>query len=620
MKKTIICFLLNFFLLSIHAQRPLKFINGGSVAPMLAQPAPLPAPAPAVGVPPAVPIGFRDTEVKIGITRHETQCIGSLGHRVGVSPDGQVSAVWLHGLDQQGGWPGRGTAYNHFDGTAWGAEPDARIEAVRSGYPSFAITSNGREVVLSHRNTSPSDWFLQVHTKMTGDTEWTETTIPSSVPGGPVWGKVATGGPDGNTIHAVAVSLATTFGGEVYKGMDQHPLYYRSTDGGATWDKVDVIIPGLDSSAYLGVAGEAYNISANGQTVAIGVFDAWGDVAVFKSTDNGETWSKSIINDFPLDKYDGSGYGPGDVPYDPVPDDSVSIFTADYSGSVLVDDNGKVHVFFSIIYVFAQGNSFFLNLVADGIAYWNEDFSPGELAIIGAAPDIDGDGLINVQGTYSQLRYNNTNLTSFPTSGQDEQGNLYVVFNTLREDLVSFKNVPYRHAFIVKSTDGGLSWSEPFDLINSDVSEFFDFIEAAYPSIPARIGNRIDLVYMQDYEPGLTPQGIMIAEQFIMHVAYNKDTFEPNFSEQILQPDNKVTLNPNPASQTTSVFFELNSFSNVTIRIVSLTGTEVYFKKIKNLPAGRHSHRLNLNALAPGLYFIQLQIGAMQFNKKLIVN
>ena len=625
MKKILPFLLFTFIAFSIFAQDEPTLVKETRIHPALPQPSPMPM-IQGSGEVPEPTLQMRDEEVNIGITRFELQTIASLGRRVAVAPNGQVSAAWLHGLDQTGGWPDRGAAYNQHDGSAWGTNPDFSLEATRSGYPSFTSSpTTGMEVVFSHKNTSATQWFLQVHTKMPSETTWTETEIPSTVTGGPVWGKVAMGGPDGNTIHAVAVSVAPDFGGVIYEGMNQHPLYYRSLDGGANWDKVDVIIPGLDSNFYSSVGGEAYNIYAYGETVAIGVFDAWGDIAVFKSIDNGENWTKFIVKDHPLDKYDGSGYAPGDVPFDPNVPDSTSIFSSDDSGSVLVDDNGKVHVFYSVMYHNAADGNFGLivqfndgSLIYDGIAYWNEDFETDELQIIATAQDMDGDSVVIVSD-YGGVRYTNANFTSFPTSSIDDDGNIYMVYTSMREDLNSFEETTYRHVFIVKSSDGGQTWSDPFDLINLDVTEFYDFIEGAYPSIPARIGDQIHMVYQQDFDPGLTPTGANVAEQFIMHVPYDKETFEPSFTHNIPQLNGEVVMAPNPTKGDVQIRFDLNELSDAAFAVFDLLGRLVYFDEMERLPVGQNAVSLDLSQLNKGMYLVQMEIDGMQLSKKVII-
>ena len=140
---------------------------------------------------------------------------------------------------------------------------------------------------------------------------------------------------------------------------------------------------------------------------------------------------------------------------------SISILTADYSGSVLVDHNNKVHVFFGLMYVYASGADQFLYLDTGGIGYWNEDFGPDSIQVIATLEDFDGDGMVTLTGDLAALRYNNTGLLSFPSAGVDEEGNIYLTYMAMRED-ISFEDNNYRHIFIIKSEDGGETWSAPF--------------------------------------------------------------------------------------------------------------------------------------------------------------
>ncbi len=619
MKRTLPVLILLIAFTSMQAQLLPVITNGDRVARMQE----LHSPLPEYSSEQNAPVDNRNFEQQIGITRFDLQTIGSPGRRIADFGDGKISATWLFGLDQNGGWPDRGAAYNHFDGSEWGAEPDFSLETTRSGYPCFDITPNGLEVVFSHKNTSATQWYLQVNTKMPGDANWTETEIPSTVPGGPVWGKVATGGPDGNTIHAVAVSVDPMFGGSVYEGMNQHPLYYRSTDAGASWDKVDVIIPGLDTTSFSNFAGESYNIAARGETVAIGVFDSWGDVAIFKSEDNGETWTKTIVSDFPLDKYDGSGYGPGDVPTHPDAPDSVSIFTADYSGSVLIDHDGKVHVFFGTMFVFAEGANQFLWLDSQGIGYWNEDHATDEIDIIAALEDFNGDMLINIAGPIADIRYNNTGLTSFPSSGIDADGDIYLVYTALHESFISVDDYNYRHAFVIKSEDGGANWTDPFDLINEDVTEFYDFVEGAYPAISTNVGDKLELIYQQDYEPGLTNTtgGEIAPDQYIMHVSFDKDSFDPISNISLVNGlEGDISLTPNPTTDGVYLNFELASPADVKISVFTMLGNQVCFAEKENMQPGNHREWIPMHDNSAGLYFVKLELGGGQVTKKLILN
>jgi hypothetical protein len=598
-------------------QIPVDVKGARSTAPMAEQPSPGFTLEPEEGTI-DLPLLFRGLETQIGLTRFELQSIGSLGRRVAAFDDGRVSAAWLHGLDEAGNWPDRGTAYNHYDGTEWGDDPTSSLEVVRSGYPSFTNTPSGTEVVLSHKSESGNLWILQSHYKLPEEANWNETEISSVVPGGPVWPKIATGGPDGNTVHCLAVSVDPMFGGAVYLGMDQHPIYFRSQDNGVSWDQTDVILPGLDSNFYNNVYGEGYNIDANGSVVAAAIFDSWGDVAIVKSTDNGTSWEKTIVKDFPLDKYDGNGYTTDDIPDDPNAPDSLYMLSCDYSGSVLVDNNGKVHVFFGLMYVFAQGADQFLDLATGAMAYWNEDFGPDSIQVIAELEDFDGDGMITINGDLADIRYTNAGLVSYPSAGIDSEGNIYLVYMALRED-IAFDDNHYRHVFIIKSEDGGASWSAPYDLINAETTDFPEFIEASYPSIPARIGESIELVYQQDLQPGLTTVG-ETEDQLIMHLSLDKNTFGMiSGTHEAKASQVQWALTPNPATEQIQIEYTLEEAANVQISLYNPLGSRVAQWMNQKAAAGPHSPQYALQGLQKGLYLVALTIDGKTFSKKLIV-
>ncbi|MFQ5446488.1 MAG: T9SS type A sorting domain-containing protein, partial [Saprospiraceae bacterium] len=531
-----------------------------------------------------------------------------------------ASAVWLHGLDDAGGWPGRGTAYNHSTAEVWEPTPTARVETTRSGYPSFTRTADGHEVILSHKNTSATQWYLQAIVKQPAETDWTEYDIPSAVTGGPVWSKVAAGGPDGNTLHVVAVAVAPDFGGVIYEGMNQHPLYWRSLDGGQTWDKQDVIIPGLDSSFYNFVGGESYQIEANGETVVIAVFESWGDVAIFKSIDNGETWNKTIVHDFPLDKYDGTGYGPGDIPVDTLAPDSIAILTSDAAGSIVIDGAGKVHVFFGWMYVEAQGTDRFYFPGTSGLAYWNEDYATDEIYTIADLEDFDGDGVVTIAGIAPYF----TSMTSHPAAAVDDDGNIYVVYSAIREDFIQEdQNQNYRHLFVVKSEDGGATWPPPFDLINEETTDpdFITFIEAAFPSIPPHIGNAIHLVYQQDFNPGMAVSGSShdFFDNFAVYLKLDKNTFGTVSAVDETHPAlASLELTPNPATVCAKVSYQLTQQQHIRLSFVNLLGDRILLLDTVQ-PPGFHQELVDVHDLPTGVYFVQFEVDGAVQSEKLVV-
>ena len=135
-----------------------------------------------------------------------------------------------------------------------------------------------------------------------GTGTWINSTI---TPDYLIWNRSATGGVDGNTIHMIALTepAGGTWTGDTVNGLSGALLYYRSQDGGDSWDITDMQLPGNDSITHNGMSGDCYAITAQGETVVMAYFNDWGDSYIVKSTDNGDTWTKTTFLDFPVDKY-----------------------------------------------------------------------------------------------------------------------------------------------------------------------------------------------------------------------------------------------------------------------------------------------------------------------------
>lgn len=596
--------------------RPVVFREGDGRAKMIQKMHPgTPDPQPAI--PPAA--GFRVLEAPIGSTNFDLQSVGSLGRRIGEPEAGKVSGIWQIAFDQAGGYTDRGTGYNLFDGTAWGDWPEERIETLRSGYPSFTTTAEGNEVAVSHKALTATSWALTTYIKKPSDTEWTAAEVPSDVPAGCVWAKIAAGGPDGNTLHMVGISLNPAFGGVTYQGIDNHPLYWRSTDGGASWDVVDLVIPGLDSNYYHSISAEAYTVEANGETVAIAILEPWGDIAVFKSDDNGDTWVRHLINDFPLDKWDGTPYAYTDIPADPNAPDSISMFTTDGTGSLAIDDDGKVHLFFGEMYVFGlQDSARYLHLGTNGIGYWNEDL--GEVVTIAGAEDHDGDQIVTVGGDIGAYRYTNSAAATMPTASIDDEGNIYLIYSAFHEAFLNVDGLTYRHIFILKSEDGGQTWSAPYDLVNEEITDSPEFIEASFPSLPPRTKGQIQVLYQQDYVPGLTPDGETVSEQYIVHAALDKTTFGlPSAVQDGNRCQSCLSVSPNPAHEVLFINLELPSAGPVSAMLVNQLGEQVLFRDFGQLPVGQQTLVMGIQSIPLGMYFLKIEAGTTFWTEKVVV-
>ncbi len=140
------------------------------------------------------------------------------------------------------------------------------------------------------------------------------------------------------------------------------------------------------------------------------VGDAWTDLVLMKSTNDGDTWEKTTIweNPYPL-------HVTGEL--------TDTFYNCDGSHHLAIDNNGKVHVAFGINRAHADETGEYWFPGVDGVGYWNEDmpaFSDDvdalcpyddcaytelveDYNLIGWSQDINGNGELDILddwGTY----------------------------------------------------------------------------------------------------------------------------------------------------------------------------------------------------------------------------
>jgi len=456
------------------------------------------------------------TEEVIGTTTYDLQSNAAVQNRIVVHTDGTISAGWTISQQYNTTYSDRGTGYNYFDGTSWGAAPSLRLEDTRGGWPSIIALENGSECAITH-NTD-NQYINNTTSSTIGSGTWIENQVSN---GYMIWNRSAAGGLDGNTIHMIGVTAAASFGGTPFNGLDGALVYYRSQDGGLTWDTIDVQLPGMDTSMYNGMSGDVYAIAAEGETVVVAYFDDWGDSYIVKSIDNGDTWTKTTFLDFPVDKY------AMDDGLDLDNDDTLDmVYSSDNYGALILDDNGDAHVFYGIMRYIDDdlsdaSSSWFPT--TNGIAYWNESFGAdttpptmhaGDTSLwysdmmndhwIVNAPDLNGDGQvagIDSVGGYS-LYY--ASRASMPNAGFDAAGNIWLSFSGYTETADNGTQV-FRHLYVTKSEDGGATWKTPVNVTPHDAWNGMQ--ECVFGSMNPTIDDKLQIVYQLDFEPGLAVRG-----------------------------------------------------------------------------------------------------------------
>lgn len=565
-----------------------------------------------------------DQEIPLGRTLYDLQSNSTNCNRISMTPAARVAAVWTQGLDEaDGAYPDRGTGYNTRINSEWSPMPEARLESVRTGWGNHVFTASGKEVVVAHSSASE----LWITSRDDAMSEWTESTIPSAVPSGSLWPRAAVGGADGESIHVIAITTPVALAGTPYQDVDGHILYHRSTDGGATWDIVDLEIEGLGSAYTFASDADSYYIDARDNVVAFAVFNGFDDLLMFKSVDNGDTWEKTIVNDFPLDLYQtNDGYVYEDLPpfdEDSGQPDSLAIATNDGYGSLVVDYDGKVHIAFGEMWVQDDdtadaGTTFYPG--TDGLAYWNEDYADAGIpatTILGVQ-DLNGNDTLDIQGDDTGLFIGNffASLTSMPSMGVDVDGNLYITYASVVEGEVSLDAdmQHYRHIYVSASTDGGETWADPIDLITPEISfepDLVEFVEGVFPVMVRDVIDNVRLIYQQDYRPGLAIRGDEdeAADNFINFIQIPTEDFEIVKTEEFVEAATfGLQLAPNVTSDQTMASFTIEEPGAVSIHIMNAHGQVLGQLSNRQLLAGNHQEQIYLSNYPSGVYYLMLKV------------
>ncbi len=437
----------------------------------------------------------------VGRTRYDLQSNFSCMQRLCAFPDGTFGAAWTMGMLETA-FSDRGTGYNYFDGTNWGLWPTARIENVKTGWPSYVRWGQNGEAVIAHTGNTSGLVLSKRTNKNTGP--WTFASLPNPPQGNNLlWPRMVSSGPDHEYLHVVSLTAPLANNGSLYNGQNGALTYSRSSDGGSTWDIFHASFPGTDASQYVGFGGDIYAFAEpKGNTLAFVYGDNWTDVFLMKSTDNGNTWTKTLIYQHPYPMFQ-----------EPVTLVTDTIWVCDRSLSVALDQDGMAHVMFGVMRV---SNSDLNDATTtfwpwtDGMVYWDESrpaftsLNPADLIrhkeLVATMPDRDENSLIDLTGFGSYY----ISLTSMPYMVIDENNRMMAVMASVYEDHDNgVQN--YRQLQGIVSMDLGQSWSDPFDITGNNPD--YQFYECVFPSLAPGTDDYLYLLFQADEEPGLAVRG-----------------------------------------------------------------------------------------------------------------
>jgi hypothetical protein len=538
-------------------------------------------------------------------------------HRIYRFDDGKMVAIETFSTDLTGSFGDRGTGYNYFNGTAWGAKPTTRIESVRTGWGSYAPYLNG-EIVVAHKSGTAN--MVLSKRAAVGTGAWTTTDIPSPTgETGMLWPRVVTSGATHNVIHIIALTPPVANSGTIYQGQDGALLYNRSTDGGATWVGW-TLVPGIGASDYLALGGDSYCFAEpKGDTLAFVIGDNFNDWAYWKSNDAGQSWTKNIIWPCPYNLYSGA--------------DSVALFYCpDGCVTAAFDNQGKLHTAVGLQRASASaGNppSKYWYPFTDGLLYWNEDMPALD-------PVLDPDILYN-NGNYigwcpdtmvfyaqtTELAYYYCSMSSMPQIVTDADGQVFVLWSSVT-NFRDPSNYMLRHLFGRMAYDNGGTWNENFyDFTDAFV---YNFEECVYPSAAASSDSKLYVEFMGDTDAGVYLKGssgaqgqTAITQNDFIVISPTKAMFGVGVDEK-KQKLGYVSQNyPNPVHGTTTININVQKPCMLNLEVYNIMGQKVMSMDKGFVANGAYQFNLDCSQFTSGVYFYTVKLNGESYTNKMIV-
>ena len=207
-------------------------------------------------------------------------------NRTIVWPDGKISFAYTFASDNN--HTDMGTSIGTYDSNTDEWIPlNGRIENEKTNFGSIARYQENSIVVAANTITTCGIYIVEDKDDMSPNSVPAASYINGAYdPHCPV---VMTSGSNRDIIHIIAT------------GSDNKLYYFRSTNGGLTWDKENEILPFL-TEEYGSDWGDniAYWMeTTEDNCLALVVNNPWSDGMVIYSYDNGETWERKVFYHHP---------------------------------------------------------------------------------------------------------------------------------------------------------------------------------------------------------------------------------------------------------------------------------------------------------------------------------
>ena len=560
-------------------------------------------------------------------------------------PDGKVSFAYTVASDES--FSDRGTGIGTYDPVADEWIPlGGRIENEKTGFGSIARYRDNGIVVAAHTATDLKVFIVEDKDNMTPN------SVPAIYNAGKDWYShpaVMTSGPNRDIIHMVAAEFSGDSDGD---GITNGIRYWRSLDGGQTWDKQESVLPFLTIEYGIEHGTNSYYFmeTTDDNCLALVINTGNTDGMVLYSYDNGDTWERKVYfhdpapgvlldNSFVYPRWtsaqwnsnkelmmayefnfsDHQGhYGPslGGVAfwseYMPYYGDGSSF------NQWGVDPTNPVPP--------VQGQPFIMDsayLFQDIYASWwlwsdaSHDMWP---EYFGYLTTLDENG--NWEDPYTATEFNiedralhgsyNSGICAFPVLCKvgNSDYDLVTVWSAMDENNTDGNNKYYYKLFASYSGDGGMTWSTMKHLTNDFM---YQYSECVYPQATV-IGNTLVVAaqldatadaYVMSVGSGATGQDLESSDCYYQGFTFDLNELFPDAGVNV--PENntvKMTIYPNPAVDQLNV----NLSQGADIVIYNVMG-----QAVRTVEGHVGANTVDLSGLTSGVYFVNAGSNTQKF-------
>lgn len=560
-------------------------------------------------------------------------------------PDGKVSFAYTIASDES--FSDRGTGIGTYDPVAdeW-IHCDSRVEPVKTGFGTIARYGENGIVVAAHTASQCGIWLVEDKDNITPEcatfVSWFDPTYD------PCWPNVMTSGPNHDIIHVVntaygADGQALSVPGA--EGVNNPLIYFRSKDGGVTWDKQNVILP------YMGTEGGldwGSNVAYWMQTtedncLALIVSNAWSDCFALVSYDDGDTWEKKTFWHHPgiTTTYDTWFMYPRWTSAQWGVDGELCL-AFEFNGSTGEPGSGKYYPALGGVGFWSEN----LPYAGDGHVYdtWGGDPTnpvppvPGQPFIMDSAyiyndiyaawprwSDQTYDnpyyfGYVYPMGEdgevesweeaqemliedYSLHGAYNSGCSAMPALAKMSEFDLVTVWSAMDESVTDGNGNFYYKLFASYSGDGGRTWSTPKHLTNNFM---WQYSECVYVQASV-VGNTLVVAAMLDGTTGTFVQSDDddSADNLYQGLTFDLNELFPDAGVNV--PENntvKMNIYPNPAFDQLNV----NLSQGADIVIFNVMG-----QAVRTVEGHVGANTVDLSGLTSGVYFVNAGQNTQKF-------